>query len=59
MRKYSWEWKQKQRKWVEKHTRMNGESYWTIHYIQNDIEYSNGEYFTEKSAEEDLKNYNI
>jgi len=57
--KYTREWKQKTKKWVQKHTRSNGESYWSIHYLQNDIEYSNGEYSTEKSAKEDLNNYNI
>ena len=57
--KYTREWKQKTKKWVQKHTRANGESYWSIHYLQNDIEYSNGEYSTEKSAKEDLNNYNI
>ena len=59
MIKYSWEWKQKKKKWVQKHTKQNGETYWAIHYIQNDFEYSNGEYFSEKLAEEDLKTYNI
>jgi hypothetical protein len=59
MRKYSQEWKQKKRKWIQKHTKINGDSIWKIHYIQNDIEYSNGECSTEKSAREDLKNYNV
>jgi hypothetical protein len=27
--------------------------------MYNDIEYSNGEYSTEKSAKEDLNNYNV
>jgi hypothetical protein len=39
--------------------KINGESIWKIHYIQNDIEYLNGEYSMEKSAREDLKNYNV
>jgi hypothetical protein len=47
MKKYSREWKQKTRKWVQKHTESNGTSYWSIHYIQNDIEYSNGGYSME------------
>jgi hypothetical protein len=59
MRKYSREWKQKTKKWVQKHTHSNGKEYWSIHYIQNDIEYSNGEYSTEKAAEEDLNHYNV
>jgi hypothetical protein len=59
MKKYSREWKQKTRKWVQKHKKSNGTSYWSIHYISNDFEYSNGEYSTEKSAREDLNNYNI
>jgi hypothetical protein len=59
MKKYTREWKQKTKKWVQKHTHSNGTSYWSIHYISNDIEYSNGEYLTEKSAIEDLNNYNV
>ena len=59
MKTYTREWKQKTRKWVQEHTKSNGTSYWSIHYIQNDTEYSNGEYSTEKSAIEDLKNYNV
>ena len=49
----------KTKKWVQKHTHSNGISYWSIHYIQNDIEYSNGEYSTEKSAKENLNNFNV
>ena len=59
MKTYTREWKQKKRKWVKEHTHSNGTSYWSIHYIQSDIEYSNGEYSMEKSAREDLKNYNV
>lgn len=59
MKKYTSEWKQKTKKWVQKHTKSDGTSYWSIHYISNDIEYSNGEYFTEESAKEDLNNYNV
>ena len=57
--KFTREWKQKTKKWVQKHKHSNGESYWSIHYIQNDIEYSNGEYPTEISAKDDLINYKI
>jgi hypothetical protein len=57
--KYTREWKQKTKKWVQKHTHSNGKSYWSIHYMYDDIEYSNGEYSTEKSAKEDLNNYNV
>ena len=47
MKKYSREWKQKTRKWVQQHTESKGTSYWSIHYIPNDIEYSNGGYSME------------
>jgi len=57
--KYTHEWKKKKKKWIEKHERSGGEPYWSIHYMYNNVEYSNGEYSSEKSAEEDLKNYNI
>jgi len=57
--KYTKEWKQKTRKWVQKHKHANGKSYWSIHYMYNDIEHSNGEYSTEKSAKEDLNNFNV
>jgi hypothetical protein len=57
--KYTREWKKKTKKWVQKHTHPNGTSYWTIHYIQNEIEYSNGEYSTEELAEKDLEKYNV
>jgi len=57
--KYTYEWKQKTKKWVQKHKHSNGESYWAIHYMQNDTEYSNGEYLTEKAAKKDLENYNV
>ena len=59
MTKYTLEWKQKKKKWVQKHEKIDGEYIWKIHYIQNDIEYSNGEYSTEESAQEDLKKYNV
>lgn len=59
MKKYSREWKQKTKKWVQKHTRLDRSTYWSIHYIQNDMEYSNGEYPSEKSAKEDLINYTV
>ncbi|MGO8716731.1 MAG: hypothetical protein ACLPSL_09230 [Smithella sp.] len=59
MTKYTLGWKQKKKKWVQKHEKIDGESIWKIHYIQNDIEYSNGEYSTEESALEDLKKYNV
>jgi hypothetical protein len=59
MTKYTLEWKQKKKKWVQKHEKIDGESIWKIHYIQNDIEYSNGEYSTEESAQEDLEKYNV
>jgi hypothetical protein len=57
--KYTREWKQKTRKWVQKHKHSNGKSYWSIHYMYNDIECSSGEYSTEKSAKEDLNNFNV
>ena len=57
--KYTREWKQKTRRWVQKHKHSNGQSYWSIHYIYNGIECSSGEYSTEKSAKEDLNNFNV
>lgn len=57
--KYTREWKQKTKKWIQKHTHSSGKTYWSIHYMYNDIEYSNGEYSSEKSAKEDLNNYNV
>jgi hypothetical protein len=57
--KYTREWKQKKKKWIQKHKHSDGKTYWSIHYIQNEIEYSNGEYLTEEAAEADLKNYNV
>jgi hypothetical protein len=59
MTKYTLEWKQKKKKWVQKHKKIDGESIWTIHYIQNGIEYSNGEYSTEESAQKGLEKYNV
>ena len=53
------EWKEKKKKWIEKHKNINGESYWSIHYIYDGIEYFNGEYLTEKLAKEALENYNV
>jgi len=57
--KFTHEWKKKKKKWVEKHKRTNGEIYWSIHYMYNNVEYSNGEYDTEKLAKEDLDKYNM
>ena len=52
MEKYSREWKLAQGKWIQKH----GDIY-KIHYIENDTEYSTGEYLTAAGAKENLKNY--
>jgi hypothetical protein len=57
--KYTREWKQKTRKWVQKHKHSNGKSYWSIHYIQDDIEYLYGEYSKGKLAKNDLNNINV
>lgn len=57
--KYTKEWKEKTRKWVQKHTLSNGKSYWSIHYIYNNIEYISGEYSTKESAKKNLNNYNV
>ena len=57
--KYTMEWKKKTKKWVQKHKHSNGKTYWAIHYMQNDIEYSNGEYSTEKEAKGYLSDYNV
>ena len=54
--KYSNDWKQETNKWVQKHKHFHGKPYCSIHYIQNEIEYSCGEYPTEESTKEDLKN---
>jgi len=52
MEKYSVEWKEKNRKWIQKH--LNG---WKIHYIAYGTEYSVGDYRTAKEARENLKNF--
>jgi hypothetical protein len=52
MEKYSKEWKLAQGKWIQKH----GDIY-KIHYIENDTEYSTGEYLSRKEAENWLKDY--
>jgi hypothetical protein len=52
MEKYSKEWKIKSKKWIQKHGDI-----WKIHYIENDTEYSTREYFTAKSAREELKKF--
>lgn len=57
MKKYSEEWKNKTGKWVQKHTDATKGNIWKIHRIDNDTEYSFGEYFTAKSAREDLNKY--
>ena len=51
--KYSNDWKQETNKWVQKHKHFHGKPYCSIHYIQNEIEYSCGENPTEESAKED------
>jgi hypothetical protein len=56
---YSQEWKQKKKKWIEKHKDYNGKVYWSIHYISDTKEYSSGEYSTEELAEKNLKKYNV
>ena len=53
MEKYSIEWKQTQQAehggWAQFHY---GPKTWKWHYIQNDTEYSRGDYFTKKECEE-------
>lgn len=50
MVKYSKEWKEKKRRWIQKHT-----DCWKIHYIQNNTEMSMGKYFTAQEAREEMK----
>lgn len=52
MEKYSREWKMKHGKWIQRHGDV-----WKIHYIENETEYSTGEYLTAAAATADLKNY--
>jgi hypothetical protein len=55
MAKYSKEWKQKQGIWIQDHKNYSGEKIYKIHYIENDTEYSKGEYSTQKEASEALR----
>jgi hypothetical protein len=55
MEKYSKEWKLKQGAWIQDHKNSSGENIYKIHYIENDTEYSKGEYFTKKEASEALR----
>jgi homoserine acetyltransferase len=55
MEKYSKEWKLKQGIWIQDHKNYSGEKIYKIHYIENDTEYSKGEYFSRKEASEALR----
>lgn len=55
MEKYSKKWKLKQGAWIQDHKNSSGENIYKIHYIENDTEYSKGEYFTKKEASEALR----
>ena len=57
MKTYTVEEKRKAGKWVQKHESEKWGKIWKIHYIQNDTEYSTGEYLTKKDAEKELINY--
>jgi len=57
MEKYSKEWKIKAGKWIQKHHDATKGNIWKIHYIENDNEYSTGEYFSAKEARGELKNF--
>jgi hypothetical protein len=59
MKKYSPEWKEREKKWIEKHKRSDGSQYWAIHYMANELEYTNGEFQTEDDAQVALNFYNI
>ena len=52
MKKYSKQWKLEKGKWIQKH----GDC-WKIHYIENQTEYSTGDYLAAKEARAELKNY--
>ena len=54
--KYSTEWKNKVGKWVQNH-KENGETIYKIHYIENNTEYSTGQFLTRGDAEEALKDF--
>ncbi len=54
---FSREWKLSKKAWIQDHKNAAGDKVYKIHYLENDTEYSTGEYFTKKSANEDLKNY--
>ena len=56
MKKYSKEWKLAKGKWIQKWASADGHTY-RIHYIENDTEYSAGNYLTAKEARAELKNY--
>jgi hypothetical protein len=55
MEKYSIEWKLAAGRWVQDHKNEKWGRVWKIHYIENGIEYSRGEYRTRKEAEESLR----
>jgi hypothetical protein len=55
MEKYSVAWKKAQGHWVQDHKASNGDTIYKIHYLDNDTEYSMGEYFTAKSAREEME----
>ena len=52
MKRYSKDWKLAKGKWIQRHGDV-----WKIHYIENDTEYSVGEYLTAAEANENLKNH--
>lgn len=57
MKKYSREWKIKEKAWVQSHNDSEGDVFYKIHYIENDTEYSTGVYYTKNSAMEDLTHF--
>jgi hypothetical protein len=55
MEKYSKEWKIKKGVWVQKHRDAAKGDLWKIHYIENDTEYSTGEFFTARDARSEME----
>ena len=57
MKKYSAEWKEAQKAWIQDHKNEKWGKFYKIHYIEYGTEYSTGEYLTRKEAEVDLNEF--
>jgi len=57
MKDYSVENKKRKKAWVQTHKNDEGASFFKIHYIEYDTEYSTGMYLTHEAAKKDLVNF--